>query len=210
MRAEGKRCRARACPLPQKQKLFEAIVGMRAEEVKKTVIISPIIYPTQLAKIINQKIDYQRSILGYLTANIGAITFVKTSMTQGAVSDLVKLLVETECAEVVFIGAIGGLQSSLKIGDTVEVNTAKNIHSFHSMLDQTIHKLKLLQAKGMIGIDFESQVFFKEAKKAMLLAQAYYVVTDLPLTKPFYLAKSKDEEEKIQLAIRKIIQNLLK
>jgi purine-nucleoside phosphorylase len=65
-----------------------------------------------------------------------------------------------------------------------------------------------LKHKGVVGVDFESRSFFREAKKAGYKVSALYIVTDLPLKKPFYRKRSKRETLKITHAIEQIKQQL--
>ena len=102
----------------------------------------------------------------------------------------------------IFIGAIGALAPNFKIGDTFITDDPADIYSFASIHDETDKKLKELKKNGVVGIDFESEVFFRSAKKLKILAKAFYVVTDLPLVKPFYKIKTKIEIEKIKESLR--------
>jgi purine-nucleoside phosphorylase len=186
-------------------KIFKAFFGIGPKSIKKRVIISPIIYPKQFEKKIGKEAKHFKSILSYLVANFGDITFIKTPMTQSAVYDLVVLLKETLCEEVVFIGAIGGLAKGLKIGDLVEIERAKDIYSVSSIHEETKKKMTALKKEGVVGIDFEAESFFKAAKQIKLLAKAYFVVTDLPLSKPFYHAKTENEKQRIKSAVEQVI-----
>jgi len=127
-------------------------------------------------------------------------------MTQAAVADLMVLLKKTKCQEVYFIGAVGGLEKGLKIGDILVTEKAKEVYSFSSIHDETPKKLKALRKKGVLGIDFESQAFFQGAKKAKLDPFACYVVTDLPLSKPFYKTKTQKEKNRIQACLQYIVK----
>ncbi len=187
-------------------KYFKAFFAMNPKQVRRTAILSPIIYPKLFEKIAKQTGRHYKSILGYLIANFRRFTFIKTPMTQGAVLDAVLLLAKTKCKKVVFVGAIGALQKGLKIGDIVET---KKVYSVGSIHEETKGKLISLRKKGIIGIDFESHAFFSAAKKAKLSAAAYYVVTDLPLSKPFYQKKNKKEQQRIKDSIHKVINNLV-
>ena len=129
-------------------------------------------------------------------------------MTQAAVTDLTKLLPRTKCKEIIFIGAIGGLQKAVKIGDVFASSKPADFYSFKSIHDETDTKLKALQKKGVVGIDFEARPFFRAAKKARLKAFGYFLVTDLPLCKPFYKKKTIKEKLRVQGAIA-FIANLL-
>jgi hypothetical protein len=186
-------------------RLFKAIFGVKPSLIRETVVLSPIFYPKQFEKITGQTGKHYKSILGYLIANFRNQTFIKTPMTQGAVLDAVLLLSKTPCKRVVFIGAIGGLQKGLRIGDIVVSKRAKDVYSVKSFHEETRKKLLSLRKKGIIGIDFESRAFFSAAKKAKLSAIAYYVVTDLPLSKPFYVKKSKSEEERVRDSIARVL-----
>lgn len=187
-------------------KYFKAFFALKPNAVRETVVLSPVVYPKQFEKISGEKGKHCKSILGYLVANFKNITFVKTPMTQAAVSDAVLLLSRTGCKKTVFIGAIGGLARELKIGDVVATDKAKHVYSVKSIHEETRKKMLSLRKKGVIGIDFESRAFFSAAKKAKLPATAYYVVTDLPLTKPFYIKKTKREKHKIKSALEEIIK----
>ncbi len=187
---------------------FKAFFAVKPSEIKQRVIISPIVYPKQFEKIIGEKGKHYKSTLSYLVANFKDITFIKTPMTQSAIYDLVVLLAKTRCEEIVFIGAIGALQKGIEIGDIVVSEKAKYIYSVNSIHEETRKKLVSLRKKGVIGIDFESRSFFKAAKQAKLSAIAYYVVTDLPLSKPFYIKKTAKETEEIKNAIEHILKNI--
>ncbi len=179
-----------------RRKLFKAFFGMDPSSIRKTVVISPIVYPNRLGKI-----KYHRSMLGYLVANLENMTFVKTPMLQSAVSDAVVLLGKTPCKEVIFIGIMGGLAKGLKIGDTFRIDKARDIHSVSSFHEETRKKMLALRKKGAVGVDFESKAFFAAAKKSNLSATAYYVITDLPLIKPFYSKITAEEKKQIKDAI---------
>ena len=181
-------------------KYFKAFFALNPKQIRRSVVISPIIYPKRFGA---QKVN--KSILGYLVANFKRFTFVKTPMTQSAVCDLVFLLKKTPCQEIIFIGAIGGLQKGMKIGDVVCSQEAKDIYSVNSIHEETRKKLLALRKKWVMGIDFESRAFFAAAKRAKISAYACYVVTDLPLSKPFYLPKSEKERGRIQKAMERII-----
>ena len=192
-------------------KYFKAFFSIKPDQVRETVLVSPIIYPKQFEKIYGKQGKHGKhgkhgkSILSYLVANFKDVTFIKTPMTQSAVSDLVALLPNTSCQRVVFIGAMGGLQAKMKIGDIVISKKAKEVYSFQSIHDETKRKLRRLREKGVIGIDFESQAFFRAARKAKVCAIACYVVTDLPLKKPFYVKKTNREKECIQNSLRNLV-----
>lgn len=185
---------------------FRSFFAISPSAVKKIVVISPIVYPKQFEKISGLKGKHYKSILGYLIANFKAFTYVKTPMTQSAVADLMVLLKKTKCREVYFIGAVGGLEPGLKIGDILVTEKAKEVYSFSSIHDETAQKLKALRKKGVLGIDFESRVFFQGAKKAKLDPLACYVVTDLPLSRPFYKPKTQKEKNQIQSCLHYIIK----
>ena len=176
---------------------FRAFFGMGPASIRRRVVISPVIYPNRLGKV-----RYRRSVLGYLVVYLRHMTFVKAPMTQAAVSDAVLLLKNTPCREVVFIGAMGGLAKGLKIGDIFRTSRAKEVHSVSSLHAEPRRKMFSLRKRGVVGIDFESRAFFSAARKAKLSATAYYVVTDLPLTKPFYLGNTAREKERIALSLR--------
>ena len=161
-------------------------------------MFSPIVYPRQFEKAIGEKGKHFKSILGYLVANFRRLTFIKTPMTQAAVSDAVLLLSRAGCKKVIFIGALGGLAKGFKIGDKFQTDRTRDVHSVKSIHEETRKKLLALQKKGVIGIDFESRGFFAAAKKAKLAARAFYVVTDLPLTRPFYSGTTAGEKKKIK------------
>ena len=127
-------------------------------------------------------------------------------MTQSAVADLMVLLKKTKCREVYFIGAVGGLEKGLKIGDILATEKSKEVYSFSSIHDETPKKIKALRKQGVLGIDFESQAFFSNAKKLKLDPLACYVVTDLPLSKPFYKAKTQKEQNRIQSCLQYIVK----
>lgn len=179
---------------------------LKPNAIRETVVFSPVVYPKQFEKVIGEKGKHYKSILGYLVANFKNITFVKTPMTQAAVSDVVLLLSRTGCRKVFFIGAIGGLAKELNIGDVVVTDKARHVYSVRSIHEETRKKLLHLQKKGVIGIDFENRAFFSAARKAKLSAIAYYVVTDLPLAKPFYIGTTKREKTKIKDSIIQILR----
>jgi purine-nucleoside phosphorylase len=189
----------------KKTLLFKAFWGVNPPEVRKTVIISPVIYPKQFEKMFGEGGTHFKTILSYLVANYQHITYIKTPMTQSAVYDAMALLSKTSCERVVFIGAIGGLQKNMRIGDVVASRKSRDIYSVNSIHEETRDKLEKLRKTGVLGVDFESRSFFKAARKNKLSAQAYYVVTDLPLTKPFYIERTQKEAEMIQKAINKIL-----
>lgn len=188
------------------KKIFKAFFGMGPSLVKETVVLSPIIYPKQLERISGQKGKHYKTILSYQVANFGRLTFIKTPMTQAAVSDLVVLLPKTPCREVIFVGAMGGLAKGLKIGDVFKTSQAKDVHSVKSLYEETTKRLISLRKKGVAGVDFESRAFFAAAKKGGLSATAYFVVTDLPLTRPFYSGTLVKEKKKIQDSIVEILR----
>ncbi|MFC1568229.1 hypothetical protein ACFL37_00850 [Candidatus Margulisiibacteriota bacterium] len=177
-------------------KLFHAFFGLKPAAVMATVVISPIVYPNRFGKV-----KYHKTILGYLVANLKQFTFIKTPMTQSAVADAVLLLAKTPCKNVIFIGAMGGLAKGLEIGDVFQTNKSKDVHSVSSIHEETKQKLLSLRKKCVKGVDFESRAFFAAARKAKLLAKAYYVVTDLPLSRPFYLGTTSSDNKKIQAAV---------
>lgn len=188
--------------------LFKAFFNLKPCKIKETVILSPIVYPKQFEGIIGEKGKHFKSILSYLVANFKRLTFIKTPMTQAAVSDAVVLLEKTLCKRVVFVGAIGALQKGLKIGDIVVSEKAEDVYSVNSIHEETRKKLLQLLRDGVVGIDFESRSFFRAARKANLSAVAYYVVTDLPLTKPFYIKRTKKENRRVQDSIIQILSDL--
>lgn len=190
------------------RKLFKAFFGIGPKSIRRTVVISPIIYPKQFENIFGEKGRHCKSILSYLVANFKQLTFVKTPMTQSAVYDLVVLLKGTCCENLVFVGAIGGIAKGIKIGDIFIQDKAKEIHSLSSIHDETKKNMTALRKKGVIGIDFEAQSFYKAARKAKLPAGSVYVVTDLPLTKPFYHTKTQKEKDKIKKAVKYIVQSI--
>lgn len=192
-----------------KMSYFQAFFNLKPKDVRETVIISPIIYPKPFEKIIGKKGKHSKSILGYLVANFKKITFIKTPMTQSAVYDLVVLLKGTKCKKIFFVGAIGGLAKGLKIGDTVIASRAKYVYSVNSIHEETKKKLLALKKKGVVGIDFETKAFFKAAKSAKLKPVACYVVTDLPLSKPFYREKTEREKARIKQSIDQILSALV-
>lgn len=153
-----------------------------------------------------EKGKHYKSILSYLIVNFNNLTFVKTPMTQAAVSDAALLLAETACKKVIFIGALGGLAKGFKIGDIFRTDRTRDVYSVRSIHEETRKKLVSLQNRGVVGIDFESRGFFSAVRKAKLSATAYYVFTDLPLTKPFFAKKSKKQEHKIRSALDEIIR----
>lgn len=189
----------------KKTQLFKAFWGIGAGEIRRTVIISPVVYPKRFEKISGERGRHYRTVLSYSVANFKRFTFLKTPMTQAAVHDAVVLLSKTGCQKVVFIGAIGGLRKGLKIGDVVVSKKASEIYSVKSLHDETPAKLKKLREQGVLGADFESRLFFKAAREIGVAATAYYVVTDLPLTKPFYIERTQKEADMIPKAIDKII-----
>jgi purine-nucleoside phosphorylase len=180
-------------------KYFKAFFAVSSKEIRETVVISPIVYPKQFEKVYGERGKQYKSVLSYLVANFKDLTFVKTPMTQAAVYDLIVLLKNTPCKRVVFIGAMGGLAKGLGIGDIVET---KKVYSVGSIHEETRKKLLSLKKKGVVGIDFEAQSFFEAAKNQKLQAKAYFVVTDLPLSKPFYLTKNRKEKKRMQGALR--------
>ncbi|MDD5382214.1 MAG: hypothetical protein PHH60_00970 [Candidatus Margulisbacteria bacterium] len=184
-----------------KKAYIKAFFGMAAEKIKQTVVISPIIYPGQFAK----GVKYQKSVLGYLAANVGQVTFIKTPMTEAAVADLITLLPQTKCQQVIFIGAIGGLAEGLRIGDVVLTDQPKHVYSVRSIHEETGQKMRALRKQGIIGVDFEGRGFFAAAKKANLTAKAYFIVTDLPLSKPFYMKITAKDKEKIKDSVGQVI-----
>src|SRR3989339_25283 len=188
-----------------KEKYFKAFFGVEPNSIRSKVIISPIIYPQQFEKLIGRKGQSYKSILSYLVVNFNDLTFIKTPMTQAAVADLVALSPQTKCREVFFVGAVAALQKEAQIGDVFISSRAKDFFSVKSMHDETQRKLAELRKKGVVGIDFESRPFFREAKKANLSAVACFVATDLPFSKPFYLSKTVEEKLLIQSSIAYII-----
>ncbi len=187
-----------------KHTFFRAFFGVNPNSIREIVVLSPVIYPGQFEKAIGEKGKRYKSILGYLVSNFKKVTFIKTPMTQSAVSDIVLMLEETRCKSAVFVGAMGGLRKNLRIGDVVVLRKARDVYSVKSIHEEIREKLISLQKKGVQGIDFESRAFFKAAKRLKLSAVAYYVVTDLPLTKPFYERRSRREETRVQKAIKQI------
>ncbi len=185
---------------------FKAFFVLNPSQVKKIVVISPIVHPKQFEKISGLKGKHYRSVLSYSIADFPTFTYIKTPMTQAAVADLMVLLKRTKCREVYFIGAVGGLEQGLKIGDILATEQAKEVYSFSSVHDETPQKLKALRRKGVLGIDFESQAFFQQAKKLKLDPLACYVVTDLPLSKPFYKPKTQKEKNRIQSCLQYIVK----
>lgn len=181
--------------------LFGAFFVLKPKEIKASVVISPILYPKHFGSA-----EIHKSVLSYLVADFPGFTFVKTPMTQSAVFDLVLLLKKTKCREVVFIGALGGLLKGLKIGDVVTTNSAKPIQSVSSIHEETRKNLLAWRRRGVVGIDFETKAFFAAAKKAKLYARARYVVTDLPLNKPFYCEKSPEEKARIQIVLKQLCE----
>lgn len=179
----------------QKDLILKAFIGVKPGRVKRLVIISPILYPNQL----KTKEKPIKSILGYLVVNSDNFTFIKAPMLQSAVKDLVIILKRTKCREVLFIGAAGGLDENFAIGDVIEIKNGRKIYSFDSILEESPIKLRSLKKKGILAIDLEVKAFFLAAKKAGLKAMARLIITDLPLTKPYYLEKSQEEREAIKL-----------
>ena len=170
------------------------------------MVVSPIIYPKQFEKISGLKGKHYKSVLGYLVANFKNLTFVKTPMTQSAVADAVVLLKQTRCEEIYFLGAIGGLEKGLKIGDLVVSEKAREVYSVNSFHQETLANLRSWRKKGFLGVDFESRIFFKTAKKAGLKPVACYVVTDLPLSRPLHLGRTQKEKQRIQSCQEYIIK----
>lgn len=187
------------------KKYFQAFFGMGPKSIRPKVVISPIIYPQQFERLIGKKGKHYKSLLSYLVVNFADMTFIKTPMTQAAVADLVALLPQTKCREIVFVGAVAGLQKGAGIGDVYISSRARDFYSVKSIHEETNKKLKELRKKGLMGLDFESRPFFRAAKKAKLSAAACFVVTDLPFKKPFYLKKTVREKLMIQSAIAYII-----
>jgi len=180
---------------------FRAFFSIAPKTIRKTVVISPIVYPNLVEKALSQESKQFKSILGYLVAQFKSFTFIKTPMSQAAVADLMLLLGQTKCEQVIFIGAIGALAPNFEIGDTFLTDDQADIYSFASIHDETDMKLRELKKNGVVGIDFESKIFFKQAKKLRLSAKAFYVVTDLPLIKPFYKQKNKIDKERIKKSL---------
>jgi purine-nucleoside phosphorylase len=187
---------------------FSAFWGLKPEQIKATIIVSPNIYPQRFAKIIDEKFSPKKSIWGNLVANFKNFTYVKTPMLQSAVADLIALLPKTKCRKLVFLGAIGALSKGIKIGDVIMTDKARQIFSVKSAHEETKEKMLALRKKGILGVDFESRAFFAAAKKIKLPARAYYVVTDLPLTKPFYQKRTKVEKERIQAAVDRAVRQI--
>lgn len=189
-------------------KLFKAFFGVEPKSVRGTVVISPIIYPKQFEAEFGEKGNHYKSVLSYLVANFKNLTFIKTPMTQSAVHDLIVLLKGSKCKNIIFIGAIGGIAKGLKIGDVVLPDKAKEICSLKSIHDETRTNMVVLRKKGVIGIDFEAQSFYKAARKVNIFAGSAFIVTDLPLTKPFYQTKTQKEREKIKKAVKFIVHSI--
>ena len=181
---------------------------MNPARIRTSVIISPNIFPQRFAKIVNEKVIVKKAIWCNLVANFKRFTFIKTPMLQSAVADLMALLPATRCQQIVFLGAIGALSKGVKIGDIIITDKACQIFSVKSVHEETKEKMLALRKKGLLGVDFESRVFFAAAKKIKLPARAYYVVTDLPLTKPFYQKRTKVENERIQAAVDKAVRQI--
>ncbi|MFH1541738.1 MAG: hypothetical protein ABIE84_01445, partial [bacterium] len=143
-----------------KSGMRKAFFGLEPKSIRSLVVISPIIYPTQFEKVYGQAGKHEKSILSYLIANYRDLTFIKTPMTQAAVSDLVVLLKGTKCKRIVFLGAIGGLSEELEIGDVVTVENAGKIKSVSSIHEETTANLKKWKKAGYVGLDFETEAFF--------------------------------------------------
>ena len=189
-------------------KYFQAFWGLKPKQIRPTVILSPTIYPNKLAGLIGEKISVEKSILGYFAADFKVCTYIKTPMMQGAVGDAITLLKKTACRQIIFIGGLGGLQPGMKIGDIILTNNPDHVYSFSSIHEETRPKLLSLKRRKVLGIDFESQVFFTASKKSGLSAKAYYVLTDLPLTKPFYEPRTEGEEAVIADSISQILRKI--
>lgn len=181
---------------------FKAFLALEPKAIQFKVVISPILYP----KHFSLKVAVKKSLLGYLVANYPGFTFIKTPLTQQAVGDVVASLGGTKCREIIFVGAAGGLEPSLRIGDIIFTNKPKLIHSVNSLHEETRRNLLAWRKKGLLAIDFEAGTFFEAAKKAGLAAAAYLVITDLPLKKPFYLEKTEKEKQLIYEALGQIIK----
>jgi uridine phosphorylase len=184
--------------------LFKAFLAVGPKKIRSRVVISPILYP----KHFSQKAAVKKSRLGYLVADYRKFILIKTPLTQQAVGDVVILLKETKCREIIFVGAAGGLEKRLRIGEIIYTKNPKLIHSVSSLHEETRRNLLAWRKKGLLAIDFEAGTFFKAAKKAGLAASAYFIITDRPLTKPFYLAKSQGERAAIQQALATIVRQL--
>ncbi|NQT29034.1 MAG: hypothetical protein HQ596_00535 [Candidatus Saganbacteria bacterium] len=63
-------------------KYFKAFFGVKPSVIRKTVVISPIIYPKQFEKIYAKSGKHSKTVLGYLVVNFSDTTFIKTPMTQ--------------------------------------------------------------------------------------------------------------------------------
>ena len=187
---------------------FFAFWGLKPEKIKATVIVSPNIYPQRFAKIVDEKVPIKKSIWGNLAGNFKKCTFIKTPMMQSAVSDAILLLAKTKCKRIILVGAIGALPEGIKIGDVIMTNKARQIFSVKSAHEETKEKMLALRKKGVLGVDFESRAFFAAANKIKLPALAYYIITDLPLTKPFYRKRTKAENDRIQAAVARVIKQI--
>jgi len=185
---------------------FFAFWGLKPEKIKATVIVSPNIYPQRFAKIVDEKVPIKKSIWGNLAGNFKKCTFIKTPMMQSAVSDAILLLAKTKCKRIILVGAIGALPEGIKIGDVIMTNKARQIFSVKSVHEETKEKMLALRKKGVLGVDFESRAFFAAVKKIKLPALAYYIITDLPLTKPFYRKRTKIENNRIQDSLGTVVQ----
>lgn len=182
------------------QQIFKTILGISPRRIKPTVILSPLLYP----KHFGVKGPVLKSVQGFLTVDLGKITLIKVPMSQGAIKDAVRLLKGTRCRQLIFVGAIGGLEKSLGIGDVLVTGNPKHIFSFACLTDETRESLLKAKKRGALGIDFESEALFAAAQEANLSLTAYYVVTDLPLKKPFYMKRTKREKELIAEALDQI------
>jgi len=178
----------------QKDLILKAFIGVEVKDIQRRVILSPILYPNQL----QTKEKPIRSSLGFLVVNSDNFTFIKTPMLQSAIKDLVLMLKQTKCREILFIGAAGGLADHLAIGDIIEIKDQRKLYSFGSVLDEKTAKLNALKKKGIVAIDLEAKAFFLTAKNAGIKASARLIITDLPLTKPYYLEKTQEEQEAIK------------
>jgi purine-nucleoside phosphorylase len=188
---------------------IKAFTSLKKKEIGKKVIVTPIIYPSIFKKLIKVKEKIKRSKLGLVVLNIKEkqLTIIKTPPGSPYSSDLVKVLSLTTCQKVLFVGAIGGLDKSLRIGDVVGLSL-KKISSVKSFLESE-ELFKKLRKRGILGIDLETQGIVKILKKSKLKARGLYIVSDLPLDYPFHKKLTSKLKTKLLKAWRKLPQMAL-
>lgn len=186
-----------------------AFTSLKKDSIGKKVIVSPIIYPSVFKKYLKTKETVKRSKLGLVILNIKEqqLTIVKTPPGVPYSSDLIKILSLTTCQKVLFIGAIGGLDKNIKIGDIVSPSIG-NIYSVKSFLENE-GLFKKLKKRGILGIDLETQGIAKIAKKSKLKIKGLYIVTDLPLEYPFHKNLTDRQKNKLSKAWQQLPQKAL-